>query len=124
MENCKVNTKRKTYKQKKKQTHNGTTKETISAESQGWNLTEAAKPYRGKVIRLIGEDYAPLQAIEKIKSDFEHVTGIKVEIERYEAEAVLQKSLLTSIRRRGAMISSSKSILIWDDLLRKNRFAL
>lgn len=73
------------------QTHNGTTKETITDESQGWNLTEAAKPYRGKVIRLIGEDYPPLQAIEKIKSDFENVTGIKVEIERYEAEAVLQK---------------------------------
>ncbi|TWT40536.1 putative ABC transporter-binding protein precursor [Phycisphaerae bacterium RAS1] len=40
---------------------------------------------------MIGEDYAPLQAIDKMKGDFENATGIKVEVERYEAEAVLQK---------------------------------
>jgi len=56
-----------------------------------WNLAEAARPYRGKTIRLIGEDYPPLQAIDKMKGDFEKITGIKVEVERYEAEAVLQK---------------------------------
>jgi multiple sugar transport system substrate-binding protein len=56
-----------------------------------WNLATAAQPYRGQTIRLIGEDYPPLQAVEKIKSDFENTTGIKVEVERYEAEAVLQK---------------------------------
>ena len=56
-----------------------------------WSLAEAARPYRGKTIRLIGEDYPPLQAIEKMKGDFEKMTGINVEVERYEAEAVLQK---------------------------------
>ncbi len=54
-------------------------------------LQQAAKPYQGKTIRLIGEDYPPLQAIDKMKFDFENATGINVEIERYEAEAVLQK---------------------------------
>jgi multiple sugar transport system substrate-binding protein len=43
------------------------------------------------VIRLIGEDYPPLQAIEKLKPDFEKATGISVEVEKYEAEAVLQR---------------------------------
>src|SRR6185295_918389 len=57
----------------------------------GWTIASAAEPYRGKTIRLIGEDYPPLQAIEKLKPDFEKTTGIKVEVERYEAEAVLQK---------------------------------
>jgi len=62
------------------------------AKAEGaWSLEQAARPYRGTTIRLIGEDYAPLQAIEKLKGDFEEVTGIKVEVERYEAEAVLQK---------------------------------
>lgn len=56
-----------------------------------WSLSEAAKIYAGTTIRLIGEDYPPLQAIEKIKGDFEKETGIKVEVERYEAEAVIQK---------------------------------
>ena len=62
-----------------------------TSQKPTWNLATAAKPYRGKTIRLIGEDYPPLQAIEKMKPGFEKITGIKVEVERYEAEAVLQK---------------------------------
>jgi multiple sugar transport system substrate-binding protein len=62
-----------------------------AANNTEWSLANSAEPYRGKTIRLIGEDYPPLQAIEKMKSDFEKTTGIKVEVERYEAEAVLQK---------------------------------
>lgn len=58
---------------------------------QAWSLAKAAEPYAGRTIRLIGEDYAPLQAIEKMKSRFEAATGISVTVERYEAEAVLQK---------------------------------
>lgn len=68
-----------------------TPKVQTAGESAAWSLAEAAKPYRGTTIRLIGEDYPPLQAIEKIKPDFERITGINVEMERYEAEAVLQK---------------------------------
>lgn len=56
-----------------------------------WSLSEAAAPYKGSTIHLIGEDYPPLQAIEQLKPAFEQETGIKVEVERYEAEAVLQK---------------------------------
>lgn len=73
------------------QTSNSTNTANAEAEKPAWSLAEAAKPYQGKTIRLIGEDYPPLQAIEKMKPDFEKVTGIKVEVERYEAEAVLQK---------------------------------
>lgn len=72
-----------------------------SAEQSPWSLAEAAKPYRGKTIRLIGEDYPPLQAIEKMKGDFEKLTGIKVEVERYEAEAVLQKIAFDLTSRTG-----------------------
>jgi multiple sugar transport system substrate-binding protein len=63
----------------------------IESKAFDWSLSEAAKPYRGKTIRLIGEDYPPLQAIEKLKPEFEALTGINVEVERYEGEAVLQK---------------------------------
>jgi len=64
---------------------------TVPPSNQTWSLQAAARPYRGQTIRLIGEDYPPLQAIDKLKADFERETGIKVEVERYEAEAVLQK---------------------------------
>ncbi len=64
---------------------------TAPEQEVAWSLAQAAEPYRGATIRLIGEDYAPLQAIEKMKADFEKTTGITVEVERYEAEAVLQK---------------------------------
>ena len=75
------------YKRTNGTNHNGNS----NGPGSTWSLTEAAKPYRGQTIRLIGEDYPPLQAIEKMKPDFEKVTGINVEVERYEAEAVLQK---------------------------------
>jgi multiple sugar transport system substrate-binding protein len=63
----------------------------INGTSGSSRLADAAKPYRGQTIRLIGEDYPPLQAIDKMKPEFEKATGINVEVERYEAEAVLQK---------------------------------
>lgn len=66
-------------------------KEAPAQQTKEWSLNDAARPYAGTTIRLIGEDYPPLQAIEKIKGDFEKETGIKVEVERYEAEAVIQK---------------------------------
>ena len=65
--------------------------EKAPASPSGWSLAEAAKPFAGRTIRLIGEDYPPLQAIDKMKDDFEKATGITVEVERYEADAVLQK---------------------------------
>jgi multiple sugar transport system substrate-binding protein len=61
----------------------------LTAET--WTLAKAAAPYKGRTLHLIGEDYPPLQAIDKLKKEFEDETGIKVEVERYEAEAVLQK---------------------------------
>jgi multiple sugar transport system substrate-binding protein len=70
----------------------------VSAVEEGaasnWTLASAAAPFRGTTIRLIGEDYPPLQAISTLKTDFEKETGIKVEVEGYEAEAVLQKVAL------------------------------
>ena len=59
-----------------------------------WSLAKAAQPFRGQTIRLIGEDYPPLQAIARLKAEFEAETGIKVEIEGYEAETVLEKVAL------------------------------
>lgn len=72
----------------RRQNNNGTNLPNGESNSR---LSLISKPYRGKTIRLIGEDYPPLQAIEKMKSEFENATGIKVEVERYEAESVLQK---------------------------------
>src|SRR4051812_3349989 len=43
------------------------------------------------VIRVIGEDYSPMQGLEKIKEDFTRETGVKVEITRVDAETLRKK---------------------------------
>ena len=57
----------------------------------GWSLKEAAKPYRGSTIRMIGEFLPPLEAVAKLKDIFEDETGISVEIEMYEETECVEK---------------------------------
>lgn len=73
----------------KKAQKRGSTASTM--QTKEWSLKEAARSDSGITIHMIGEDYPPLQAIGKIKGNFEKETGIKVEVEGYEAEAVIQK---------------------------------
>jgi multiple sugar transport system substrate-binding protein len=56
-----------------------------------WSLKEAARPYRGASIRIIGEFLPPLEAVAKLKDQFEDETGITVEVEMYEHTQVVEK---------------------------------
>ena len=47
----------------------------------GWSYKEAAEPYRGQTVRLIGDSYAPWFAYKELKAEFEEMTGIKVVME-------------------------------------------
>lgn len=71
--------------------------ETASA----WNLEEAAQPYKGITIRTIGESLPPLEALDKMKHEFEEKTGIKVVVEMYEHSAAVNKVMLDFNSRRG-----------------------
>lgn len=44
-------------------------------------------------INVIGEDYSPMQGLEKIKGDFTQETGINVVISKFDAETVRKKSI-------------------------------
>jgi len=68
-----------------------TTPPTATTATSTWSLREAARPYRGETIRLIGEFLPPLEAIAKLKDQFEDETGINVEVEMYEHTAVVEK---------------------------------
>lgn len=59
-----------------------------------WSLASAARPYAGTTLRLIGEDYPPLHAIDSVSKIFEAETGISVEVEGYEAEQAIQRITL------------------------------
>jgi len=54
-----------------------------STDALAWSLEEAAAPYKGVTIRTVGEALPPLEAMDKLKSQFEERTGIKVVIEMY-----------------------------------------
>lgn len=64
----------------------------ISSNSFGWSLKDAAKPFKGQTIRLIGEAYAPWEAYQKMKGEFEKITGIKVVMEATDHKTVIDKT--------------------------------
>ena len=57
-----------------------------------WSLKEAAAPYKGKTIRIIGEALAPLESLNQQKKIFEDETGIKVIIEQQAFDQVIEKT--------------------------------
>jgi multiple sugar transport system substrate-binding protein len=59
----------------------------------GWTLAEAAAPWKGETLRFIGESLPPLEALDKVKGEFEKITGVKVEIEQYGQAEVNQKTM-------------------------------
>lgn len=66
----------------------------------GWtSLEEAAKPYKGTEIRVIGESLPPLEGLEKVKAQFEKRTGIKVSIEMYGHQEVVEKTTADFVGR-------------------------
>jgi multiple sugar transport system substrate-binding protein len=72
-----------------------------SADVFAWSLEEAAAPYKGTTIRTVGEALPPLEAMDKLKSEFEERTGIKVVIEMYEHSEAVNKVMLDLNSKRG-----------------------
>jgi multiple sugar transport system substrate-binding protein len=74
---------------------------TAPLPAAAWSLDEAAKPYAGTTIRIIGEALAPLESLNQQKSAFEEATGIKVEVEQYAFDQVIQKTTADFVGRTG-----------------------
>ena len=72
-----------------------------SSDVLAWSLEEAAAPYKGSTIRTIGEALPPLEAMDKLKGEFEERTGIEVVIEMYEHSEAVNKVMLDLNSRRG-----------------------
>lgn len=72
-----------------------------SADAIAWSLEEAAAPYKGATIRTVGEALPPLEAMNKLKSEFEKRTGIEVVIEMYEHSEAVNKVMLDLNSKRG-----------------------
>ena len=72
-----------------------------SADAIAWTLEEAAAPYKGVTIRTVGEALPPLEAMDKLKSEFEKRTGIEVVIEMYEHSEAVNKVMLDLNSKRG-----------------------
>ena len=58
--------------------------------ANAWSLKEAAAPYKGTTIRIIGEALAPLESLNQQKKIFEDETGIKVIIEQQAFDQVIE----------------------------------
>jgi multiple sugar transport system substrate-binding protein len=72
-----------------------------STNAFAWSLEEAAAPYKGATIRTVGEALPPLEAMNKLKSEFEKRTGIEVVIEMYEHSEAVNKVMLDLNSKRG-----------------------
>ncbi len=59
-----------------------------------WSLAEAAKPWKGKTLHLIGEALPPLEALTSLKGQFEQLTGVNVVIEGLGHEEAVEKVTL------------------------------
>jgi multiple sugar transport system substrate-binding protein len=63
----------------------------LAASAQAWTLKEAAKPYSGQTVRIIGQALPPYQALKMLSKEFTEETGIKVIFEEYAWEEIFQK---------------------------------
>jgi len=73
----------------------------LASQAGAWSLKEAAKPYEGTTIRVIGEALPPLESLDKQKAAFEEETGIKVVVEQHAFDQVIQKTTADFVGRTG-----------------------
>lgn len=60
----------------------------------GYLILRDRTPAPGTItLKVIGEDYSPMQGLEKIKGDFTQETGIQVVISKFDADTVRKKSI-------------------------------
>ena len=75
----------------------------LGASAADFSYAEAAKPYKGKSIRVLDE-VTPLQeALSKIVPDFEKETGIKVDWELLNHAEVINKGQADMLSGRATM---------------------
>lgn len=74
---------------------------TPTPEEVVWSLEEATKPWRGETITMIGEELPPLESLDRVKSEFEEKTGVKVKIEMYGHEEAIEKTTLDFAGKTG-----------------------
>ena len=67
-----------------------------AGEAKAWSLAEAAKPYSGTEVRGICDGYAPCLAYIELAKKFEEQTGIKINLEIADLEAI-QTQFLTDV---------------------------
>jgi len=65
------------------------------------SLEEAAKPYAGTTLMVIGESLPPLEGLNKVKHIFEERTGIKIDIEMLGHEEVIEKTTADFVGQTG-----------------------
>jgi len=71
----------------------------IQSQNRGWtDLRSAAAPYRGQVVRVLGEDLPPLHSLDTMRERFEESTGIRVEIDFKNHSRVIQSVLEGALR--------------------------
>lgn len=56
------------------------------------SLSEAAAPWEGETLRMIGEALPPLEALDEVKGEFEEETGVEVVIEQLGHEEVIERT--------------------------------
>lgn len=72
-----------------------------AAQAADWSLKQAAEPYKGITIRVIGEALAPLASLDQQKAAFEEETGISVVIEQHAFDQVMQKTTADFVGKTG-----------------------
>ena len=71
-----------------------------SADPLAW-FTTAADPYKGTELRVVGENTPPTEALAKLAPKFEELTGIKLTVEEYPFEDLMQKVNLDITSNQG-----------------------
>jgi len=65
--------------------------------SEWKGLSEAARPYSGRTIKILGENLPPLQSLERLRGDFERSTGIKLDINLKDHSTAIRSILAGSL---------------------------
>ena len=71
--------------------------------AKAWTLEEAAKPYSGTEVRGICDGYAPCLSYIELAKKFEEITGIRINLEVADLEAI-QDSVLDRCHHRGTIL--------------------
>ena len=69
----------------------------LSSSAFAWSLKEAAAPYKGMTINVVGLDRPSYKAAQKLTPEFEKETGIKVQWTNFPYENTLKEETLNFV---------------------------